>query len=38
MSARPERERLHTAVLVAPAKEKRRLRKQRRQAAVQLAA
>lgn len=38
MSARPERERLHTAVLVAPAKEKRRLRKQRRQAAAQLAA
>jgi len=33
-----ERERLHTAVLVTPAAEKRRLRKQRRQAAAQLVA
>src|SRR5690606_24711998 len=33
-----ERERLHTSVLVAPAKERRRLRKQRRQAAARLQA
>ncbi|WP_150460629.1 ATP-binding protein [Nesterenkonia ebinurensis] len=32
------RERLHTSVLVAPAKERRRLRKQRRQAAAKLQA
>lgn len=31
-----ERERLHTAVLVAPAKERRRLRKQRRRAEARL--
>src|SRR5690625_6129658 len=33
-----EPERLHTAVLVAPARERRRLRKQRRQAAAKLQA
>ncbi|MFM2721688.1 ATP-binding protein [Microbacterium mcarthurae (nom. nud.)] len=33
-----ERERLHTSVLVAPAKERRRLRKQRRKAAARLQA
>jgi hypothetical protein len=33
-----ERERLHTSVLVAPASERRRLRKQRRQAAARLQA
>lgn len=33
-----EKERLHTAVLVAPAAERRRLRKQRRQAAARLQA
>src|SRR5699024_2403537 len=33
-----EKERLHTAVLVAPAAERRRLRKQRRQAATRLQA
>ena len=33
-----EPERLHTSVLVAPAKERRRLRKQRRQAATRLQA
>ena len=37
MSAR-ETERLHTSVLVAPAKERRRLRKQRREAAARLQA
>ncbi|AMG82885.1 MULTISPECIES: ATP-binding protein [Micrococcales] len=38
MSARQEPERLHTAVLVSPATERRRLRKQRRQAAARLEA
>ncbi|GAA2089043.1 ATP-binding protein [Brevibacterium salitolerans] len=33
-----DREKLHSAVLVAPAKERRRLRKQRRQAAAELVA
>ena len=33
-----DREKLHSAVLVAPAKERRRLRKQRRQAATELVA
>ncbi|WP_022919698.1 ATP-binding protein [Ruania albidiflava] len=37
MSTEKEAERLHTTVLVAPAKERRRLRKQRRAAAAELA-
>src|SRR3546814_19372672 len=36
--SRDDAERLHTAVLVAPASEKRRIRKQRRQAAAKLQA
>lgn len=38
MTRQPEAERLHTAVLVAPSKERRRLRTQRRQAAARLLA
>lgn len=38
MTRQPEAERLHTAVLVAPSKERRRLRTQRRQAAARLVA
>ncbi len=37
MSTEKEAERLHATVLVAPAKERRRLRKQRRAAAAELA-
>ena len=36
MSPDPDQERLHTSVLVAPAAERRRLRKQRREAAARL--
>lgn len=38
MSPDPDQERLHTSVLVAPAAERRRLRKQRREAAARLRA
>lgn len=38
MSPDPDQERLHTSVLVAPAAERRRLRKQRREAATRLRA
>ncbi|PZP19948.1 MAG: ATP-binding protein, partial [Kocuria rhizophila] len=38
MTRQPEAERLHTAVLVAPSKERRRLRTQRRKAAARLLA
>lgn len=38
MTRQPEAERLHTAVLVAPSKERRRLRTQRRKAAARLVA
>ncbi|TLP71912.1 ATP-binding protein [Nesterenkonia sphaerica] len=38
MSPEPDQERLHTSVLVAPAAERRRLRKQRREAAARLRA